>query len=352
MKAAKQALADAERLDRYWQAVQQRDASQTSFVYAVRSTGIYCRPGCPARTPKRDNITFYALPELAQRAGYRACKRCQPDDTSDGDSIITAICRFIEQTLTANLVTLSQQFDLSPAHLQKRFKQSVGVSPQAYLEACRMGTLKTLLRGGDSVAGASFEAGFGSSSRLYSRAQQELGMTPKTYKEQGVNTTIRYSISDSPLGKLLVAATAKGICSVRLADSSRELEQELRQEFSAATVQEDAGYLRDWVTRILAYLQGQEPNLTLPTDVRATAFQKRVWQALQAIPYGETRSYAQVAEAIGKPSAVRAVAGACAKNPTALVVPCHRVVRSDGSLSGYRWGVDRKKRLLEQEATP
>lgn len=341
--------------DTRWDAVKTRDASQDGyFVYAVASTGIYCRPSCPSRKPKQENVTYFNVPELAERAGYRACKRCLPKDhASPQVEKMRAVCRYIEaqshESLT--LETLGEVFDLSPSHLQRSFKRVVGVTPQAYLESCRLNTVKMALQEGDDISSATFEAGFGSSSRLYSKSAQHLGMTPKDYKTKGKGKCVTYTTTESPLGHLLIAATDKGICAIRLADTQESLEAELQQEFSRAEVTRNDAELSAWVETILQHLAGKEPHLELPLDVRATAFQKQVWQALQAIPYGETRSYAQVAEAIGKPSAVRAVAGACAANPTALAVPCHRVVRSDGSLSGYRWGVARKKSLLEQEKT-
>ena len=336
-----------------WQAVKQRDASlDGQFVYAVHSTGVYCRPSCPSRKPKREHVSFFALPELAKQKGYRACKRCQPDSyLSERSEKIQAICRYIEshQEESLNLEHLAHTFSLSPSHLQKTFKESVGISPQAYLETCRMEAIKEKLQAGDDISGATYEAGYSSSSQLYARAKTHFGMTPKTYKQKGKDTLIMYTVTNSPLGKLLVAATAKGICSVRLGKDKEGLEQELRTEFSQAEIIENAKALKPWVDSIVNHLKGKEPHLDLPLDVQATAFQKRVWQELQAIPYGETRSYSEVAEAIGKPKAVRAVASACAKNPTALVVPCHRVVRSDGSMGGYRWGVERKIALLKQE---
>ena len=336
-----------------WNAVQTRDASQDgSFVYAVASTGIYCRPSCPSREPKRENVRFFSVPELAERAGYRSCKRCKPQDHAPPQiKKMRAICRYIEKHAheTLTLETLGKIFNLSPSHLQRSFKRVVGVTPQAYLETCRIETVKTALQEGDDISGALFDAGFGSSSRLYSKSAQHFGMTPNDYKQKGEGKYVTYTTAESPLGSLLIAATDKGICAIRLADTEESLEAEVQQEFSRAEVKRDDEHLSAWVDEILRHLEGKEPHLELPLDVRATAFQKQVWQALQEIPYGETRSYAQVAEAIGKPRAVRAVAGACAANPTALAVPCHRVVRSDGSLSGYRWGVERKKVLLEQE---
>ena len=338
-----------------WHAVTARDPSQDgSFVYAVKTTGIYCRPSCASRTPKRENVTFFKLPELAERAGYRACKRCRPADEMTDPQLETvrALCRYIEtnKERSLTLAELGEQVGLSASHVQRTFKKTVGVTPQAYLEACRLNAVKTALQQGDDISGATFGAGYGSSSGLYGRADAALGMTPKTYQRKGERAAIHYAVADCSLGKLLVAATEKGICAVRLGDDAAGLEQELLEEFSKADVRRDAEWLEGRLTVVVQYLNGAMPHLDLPLDVRATAFQQRVWQALQKIPHGETRSYGQVAEAIGQPSAVRAVARACAANPVALVVPCHRVVRSNGSLSGYRWGVERKRHLLRQES--
>lgn len=339
----------------YWHAVVERNGELDGvFVYAIRSTGIYCRPSCPARNPKRENVTFFGTPECAQRQGYRACKRCQPDSVEASPQVVFVreVCRYIETNVEQPLTLqrLGEHFVVSPSHLQRTFKKIVGVSPQAYLETHRLNTVKAALQQGDDISGATYAAGYGSGSRLYAKADAHLGMTPKTYREKGHATLIRYTITDSPLGKILVAATDKGICSVRLGDDATALEKELHSEFAQAETKKDDDALTEWVNAILHHLSGQEPHLDLPLDVRATAFQKQVWQALQQVPYGETRSYAELAEAIGRPKAVRATASACARNPVALVVPCHRIVRSGGGLGGYRWGVGRKEALLEQEA--
>lgn len=340
----------------YLEAVHKRDkAFDGKFVYAVTSTKIYCRPSCPSRKPKNENIELFSIPELARQAGYRPCKRCHPDEAKIIDpqlEKIQAICHYIEHHVEAiSLESLSQAFSLSPSHLQRTFTNIVGVSPQAYAEAYRMNKIKTALQNGDDISGAVYEAGYGSASRLYSKANSELGMTPKTYKQRGKDTLIRYSTTDSPFGKVLVAATEKGICAVRLADTQKELLETLEQEFANADLVHDDTRLKHYIESILANLEGKLPHLDLPLDVRATAFQKRVWQELQKIPYGETRSYSDVAKAMGEPKAVRAVARACATNSVGIVVPCHRVVREDGSLSGYRWGVERKRKLLEHEGT-
>jgi AraC family transcriptional regulator, regulatory protein of adaptative response / methylated-DNA-[protein]-cysteine methyltransferase len=339
----------------YLEAIHNRDkAFDGQFVYAVKSTGIYCRPSCPSRKPKAVNLELFGLPELARQAGYRACKRCQPDDAKVSDpqlEKIQAICHYIEHHVEAiSLENLSKAFSLSPSYLQRTFTTIVGISPQAYAEAQRMNKIKTALQNGDDISGSVYEAGYGSSSRLYSKAKSELGMTPKTYKQKGRDTLISYTVTDSPLGKLLVAATEKGVCAVRLADTEKELLETLAREFSNAALYRGDKKLASFVKAILANLEGKLPHLDLPLDVKATAFQKRVWQELQKIPYGETRSYGEVAKAIGQPSAVRAVASACASNAVGVVVPCHRVIGADGSLSGYRWGIERKRELLQREA--
>ena len=337
-----------------WQAVLDRDASfDGRFVLAVRSTHIYCRPSCPARRPLRKNVTFFALPEAAERAGYRPCKRCRPRDIAVRDpqaEVVQQVCRYIAAHLDESLTLdeLGAQVNVSPFHLQRTFKQVMGISPREYAEACRLDQLKTHLRNGDSVTGALYEAGFNSSSRLYDRAPASLGMTPAAYRKGGAGMRIGYTIVDSPLGRLLVAATERGVCAVSLGDDT-VLESTLLGEYPAAQIQRDDTHLHQWVSAILDYLNGWQPHLDLPVDVQATAFQRRVWQELQNIPYGETRSYSEVARAIGSPKAVRAVANACANNPAALVIPCHRVVREDGSLGGYRWGIQRKAALLQQE---
>lgn len=340
----------------YWQACLDKDAAfDGKFVLAVRTTGIYCRPSCPARKPRRENVLFFVLPELARQAGFRPCKRCRPDDAERRDpqlELVQEICRHIDAHVSEalTLTALGERFHVSPSHLQRVFKDYVGVSPQDYTEATRMNQLKRALRDGARVTDAVYDAGFGSSSRVYEKAAPQLGMTPRRYQKNGNGAHIRYTIVPCALGQLLVATTDKGVCAVKLGSDATELERLLLNEFSAADVTRDDEAHREWVQAIVEFVAGREPHLDLPLDVRATAFQKQVWNALQRIPYGETRSYAEVAAGIGQPSAVRAVAQACGANPTALIVPCHRVVRSDGSLGGYHWGVERKQALLKQEA--
>ncbi len=338
-----------------WRATEARDAaSDGAFVFAVASTGIYCRPSCPSRRPKRRNVAFYALPEAAERAGYRACFRCKPRETAAADPRIEAVrqtCRYIEDgdESPPTLATLAEHVGLSPHHLQRTFKRYMGISPRQYADARRLERLKSSLKAGDQVTGALYEAGYGSSSRLYEKAPAQLGMTPATYRKGGAGARIGYTIVASPLGRLLVGATERGVSAVCLGTSDGALERILRDEFPAAEIARDDAALAGWVGDILAHLDGRRPHLDLPVDVRATAFQRAVWEALRTIPYGETRSYAEVAQAIGRPAAVRAVANACAANPVAVVVPCHRVVRADGAAGGYRWGPERKKTLLATE---
>ena len=344
--------------DIFWQACLNKDtAYDGQFFLGVRTTGIYCRPSCPARTPKRENVVFFKLPELARQAGFRPCKRCQPDGHTVDDpqlELVRSVCQYIKlhvgEPLT--LQTLSRQFNFSPSHLQRTFKSYVGISPLEYTEACRLDQLKHALRNGVPVTEAIYEAGFGSSSRVYEKAAPQLGMTPRRYQRNGTEMQIQYTVVPSALGQLLVATTGRGVCAIKLGDDPGELERLLFGEFSQAHIERDDQAHREWVQAILNFIAGREPHLDLPLDVRATAFQKQVWHALQRIPYGQTRSYSDIARDIGRPSAVRAVANACGANPTALIVPCHRVVRSDGSLGGYHWGLERKRKLLAQEARP
>jgi len=334
-----------------WQQVMARDARQDGqFVFAVRTTGIYCRPSCPSRRPRRDSVEFFANPQQAERAGYRACLRCKPTEISaQARAVIGARQLLDEAEGVMTLAELSKRVGVSPFHLQRLFKRATGLSPREYQSARRMQQVKHGLRKGDDVTTALYDAGYGSPSRLYEKSSQQLGMTPGTYRRRGAGMTIRYAIVPSPLGHMMVAATSRGLCAVRFGESAMELEGDLHEEFEAAEISRDDAALRPYVQPLLANLRGENPTIDLPLDVRATAFQKKVWDELRRIPRGETRSYSEVAHAIGDDKAVRAVARACASNPVAIAVPCHRVVRSDGDISGYRWGVERKKKLLEQE---
>jgi AraC family transcriptional regulator of adaptative response/methylated-DNA-[protein]-cysteine methyltransferase len=340
--------------DQRWQAVTARDSSHDgAFVFAVSSTGVYCRPSCPSRRPRRENVTFFLRPELAEQAGYRACLRCRPK-TGAGNpqsEMVKAVCRFIEQHLDEPLTlgSLAKEFRRSPFHLQRAFKSVLGVTPHAYADSCRMSSLKRNLQAGHNVTRAMYDAGYSSSSRLYERTASQLGMTPDKYRRGAIAASIKYAFSDSPLGRMLVAATDRGVCAIQFADSDEELIEGLKHEFPFATRKRDDGALKQWTALLLDQMRGHKLNSTLPLDIRATAFQRRVWKHLQSIPFGDTQSYRQVAKAIGQPTAARAVARACATNPVAVAIPCHRVVRETGAMGGYRWGIERKETLLEME---
>lgn len=336
-----------------WQAVIERDARfDGMFIYGALSTRIFCKPSCPSRRPKREGILFFASDDEAEDAGFRACLRCLPKETTNAQTdLVQRACRVIEEAIEENLSleALAKELDVSPFHLQRTFKKYVGITPRKYAEIHRVKRFKELLKEGESVTDAIYEVGFGSSSRLYEKSNSQLGMTPSAYSRGGKGMKINYTVVECSLGNLLVAATERGICSVAFGDTEKELEESLRDEFPRADIEQDKNGLDQWVAALLLHLEGQMPNLNLPLDVQATAFQHRVWEELRRIPYGETRSYGDIAKALDQPTATRAVARACATNPAALVTPCHRVVREDGSPSGYRWGVERKKKLLDQE---
>ena len=338
-----------------WQAVLTRDgASDGKFVFAVSSTGVYCRPSCPSKRPRRQNVSFFAHPQEAERAGFRACLRCRPKAFAGNprQQLAKAICRYIEQHLDepVTLANLSAEFHQSAFHLQRTFKAVLGISPKQYADSCRMRGFRQKLKAGHSVTRAMHDAGYSSTSRLYSRTASELGMEPGKYRRGAIAAAIRYTCVNSPLGRMLIAATEKGICSIQFADSDEELEQALRQEFPFAVRRREDADLANFARKVIDKIRGSEPSDSLPLDIRATAFQRRVWTYLQSLDAGETKSYSAVAKAIRRPSAVRAVARACATNPVAIVIPCHRVVRSDGESGGYRWGIQRKEKLLQMEA--
>jgi AraC family transcriptional regulator, regulatory protein of adaptative response / methylated-DNA-[protein]-cysteine methyltransferase len=338
-----------------WQALLVRDAaSDGKFVFAVSSTGVYCRPSCPSRRPRRENVRFYTSAEEAETAGYRECLRCRPRTTAGNprENIVKAICRHIEQHLDEpiTLAQLGKEFRQSPFHLQRTFKSVLGITPKGYANSCRMRGFRQKLKSGQSVTRAMHEAGYSSTSRLYSRTASELGMDPAKYRRGAIAAPIRYTCVDSPLGRTLIAATEKGICSIQFADSDEELEQGLKQEFPFALRRRDDAAMAELTAKLLQHMRGQKVTSGLPLDIQATAFQRRVWSYLQSIRSGETRAYSEVAKAIKQPTAVRAVAHACATNPVAIAIPCHRVVRSNGEMGGYRWGLERKKALLALEA--
>jgi AraC family transcriptional regulator of adaptative response/methylated-DNA-[protein]-cysteine methyltransferase len=343
--------------DELWQAVMARDSRfDGTFVFAVSSTKIYCRPSCPSRRPQRERVSYFRLPEAAEQAGFRACRRCHPKRITSTDPQIEMVqraCRYIEKQdeTSVTLADLGKHVRISAFHLQKVFKKVMGITPRQYADACRIGRFKTRVRESGSVVGAMYDAGFSSSSRLYSRAPAELGMTPATYGRGGSGALINYTIAQCSLGFLLVAATERGVCAVKLGDSDSVLAAELAREYPSAEIHRADPMLSEPVEKLLNYLSGKQPDLQLPLDIQATAFQWQVWENLRAIPYGETMSYGQVAKAMGRPTAVRAVARACATNPVALVIPCHRVIREDQSLGGYRWGLERKEALLGKESS-
>lgn len=362
--------------DPRWTAVMARDPSADGrFVYAVNSTGVYCRPTCPSRRPRHDRVAFFDTPAQAEAAGYRPCRRCRPgDEVGPADALrgkLEVARRLLESpNETPTLEQLGQAVGLSPGYLQRTFRRETGLTPKEYAAAAGARRLKGELRRGQTVTSALYEAGYGSARAVYDQARQGLGMSPGSYRRGGEGAVIRYGFAGTPMGLVLLAATASGICALRLGDSGDEgrLLGELRAEFPRATLVEHpapasaatadatdapaAGEaFKAYLSAVAAYLSGRRGPLDLPLDVTSpTSYRREVWSALQAIPYGQTRTYAEVARSIGRPGAARAVGQACAANPVALVVPCHRVVRDDGGLGGYRWGIERKRRLLEQEA--
>jgi AraC family transcriptional regulator of adaptative response/methylated-DNA-[protein]-cysteine methyltransferase len=347
--------ASAQRVnDARWAAVVARDAaSDGKFVTAVATTGIYCRPSCPARHPLRENIRFYATCEAAEAAGFRPCKRCKPDRRSlpeEHAAKVAEACRLIEAAAEPpKLDQLAAQVGLSPYHFHRIFKSIVGVTPKAYAVAHRNRNVRDRLQGSASVTNAIFSAGFNSSGRFYANSTEVLGMKPRSYRAGGVDEEIRIAIRTCSLGKVLVAASEKGVCAILLGDDHKSLMEELRRRFSRAKLTRADASFEKTVAKTIQLVEEPASSVDLPLDVRGTVFQHRVWKTLQAIPAGSTSTYAEVARRIGEPKAVRAVAGACAANPVAVAIPCHRVVNSNGGLSGYRWGVARKRALLNRE---
>ncbi len=338
----------------FWNAVRTNDARfDGAFYLGVATTGIYCRPSCRARLPKRENISFFPTWQAAEKSGLRACLRCRPKEHTGADPRIAKMLRACEMLRTAeelpSLEELAAGLGLSPYHLQRSFKEIIGVSPKKYSEAIRMEKFKEGLRSGSDVVTAMYDSGFGSSSRLYEKASQTLGMTPSAYKKGGQGVAINYTITDCELGRILVARTIKGLCNVAFGDDDAELEANLKSEYPKAELVKDAAVLKGFVEEILKHLAGKKKRLDLPLDIQATAFQMQVWELLRKIPYGETVSYSQIAELLGDKKKVRAVAQACANNRVAVVIPCHRVVGKNGNLAGYRWGIKRKEKLLEIE---
>jgi AraC family transcriptional regulator of adaptative response/methylated-DNA-[protein]-cysteine methyltransferase len=343
-------LTDADR----WQAIVARDAAADgAFYYAVRTTGIYCRNVCAARLPNRENVSFHATCDDAERAGFRPCRRCRPSGVASSQlqaQAIDAACRRIEAAQSEfSLKELAGAANISPHHFHRLFKRRVGLSPKAYAAALRQRRLKNELHDRQTVTEAMHAAGFSSSSRLYEAAAGALGMSPHQYKNRGRGAIVRYAVGQCWLGAILVAATERGVCAILLGDEADDLVHELRDRFSRAELTPGDDSFQAWLNAAIELVGDPRSSFDLPLDIGGTVFEQRVWQVLREIPCGSTASYSEIAESIGQPTAARAVAKACAANPLAVAVPCHRAVRSDGSLAGYRWGVDRKVKLLERE---
>jgi AraC family transcriptional regulator of adaptative response/methylated-DNA-[protein]-cysteine methyltransferase len=338
----------------YWRATLERDPrADGTFVLAVRSTHIYCRPSCPARRPLRQNVIFFRTREEAEKQGYRPCLRCRPNEIGASAALVARAAKLLAQSSeeSVRLSKLAKDLNANAGTLRRAFRQVTGLAPRELAEALRVKRFKGLLRAGKNITDALYETGYGSSSRVYERSNAQLGMTPATYRKGGQGMKIEYTIAKSPLGKVLVAATERGVSAVYLGDAQNKLVAELRREYPRAEISPAAGSAQRWVREIVERMEGKPAQVDLPLDLQATAFQRRVWQELQRIPRGATRTYSQVARALGRPKAVRAVARACATNPVSIVVPCHRVVREDGNLAGYRWGLTRKEKLLASERT-
>ena len=352
MNNAQQHSVDPRTAEQYWKATVARDArSDGVFYLGVRSTRIYCRPSCPARRPLRQNVEFFRTQREAEQRGFRACLRCKPNEISAATVLVQKSAALLVQNNeeSPRLGQIAKQLGTSTSRLRRAFSQVTGLSPRELAEALRLDRFKKLLRQGTKITDALYETGYGSSSRVYERSNAQLGMTPATYQKGGKGMKLGYTITNAKLGKVLVAATERGVSAVYLGDSEAKLLSELRIEFPKAEIAQASNGLEKYVREIVSRTEGNPPRQELPLDLLATAFQRRVWQELQRIPLGKTRTYAQVARAMGRPSASRAVARACATNPVSVVVPCHRVIRGDGNLAGYRWGIERKQQLLKSE---
>jgi AraC family transcriptional regulator, regulatory protein of adaptative response / methylated-DNA-[protein]-cysteine methyltransferase len=337
-----------------WLAILKRDRrADGSFVFAVRSTRIYCRPSCPARRPLRQNTVFFRNPEEAENRGFRACRRCRPRDVASAITLVSKAAALIADSTDENvrLKSIAGKINSSPGRLRRAFRTMTGLSPREFAQAARMKRFKKLLREGQSITEALYVCGFGSPSRIYEKTNSQLGMTPAEYQKGAPGMRIDYSITKTSLGHVLLAGTQKGISAIYLGEDDKRLLSELRAEYPKADLSQNSNRHGAWVKEVVKRIEGQAPSVDLPLDVQATAFQRRVWQELQKIPLGTTRTYTQVAQALGAPKSVRAVARACATNPVSIVVPCHRVIRTDGQLAGYRWGLERKQELLEREGS-
>lgn len=335
-----------------WQLVLNRDPmADGQFVYAVRSTGVYCRPTCPSRRPRANQVEFFETPQEAERAGYRSCRRCNPQGARPSAEAIAAACRYLKEHSDRRvaLSDIARQVNLSPFHFQRLFKQQTGVSPREYHASLRNGNVRRSLRQSASVTDSVYDAGFSSSSRFYESAGRDLGMSPSTWRKGGKGIDVRFTTFSSHFGRIVLAATGKGVCFLALGEQDKELEAALRSELPAAQLRRDDAALSAYHDVISAYLAGATPQPDLPLDIRATAFQAQVWKILRSIAPGQTRSYSDIALELGDVDLTRAVARACASNPVPLVIPCHRVVGKSGKLTGYRWGIARKEKLLAHE---
>jgi len=340
--------------DEKWNAVLARDATKDgAFVTAVRSTGIYCRSSCPARKPAKEQVLFFPGPEEEEQSGFRACKRCRPQEAASdrGTELVGRVTKYIQANLDRKLTlgNLAAQIGLSPYHLQRTFKRVLGISPRQYAEARRLEKMKNSLRNGETVNNALYKAGFTSRSRVYEKVPSRLGVNPGTFRRGGDGLRIEYTIVDFPIGRLLIGATERGVCSVCIGASDEAAEAALLEDYFAADVSRNDDAMKEWVNVFANYFNGRRFPTDLPIDVRATAFQWRVWKEIQSIPYGATATYSDIAKSLGSPHAARAVARACATNPVSLLIPCHRVIGKDGGLRGYGWGVKRKRALLSLE---
>ncbi len=341
--------------EQYWRATMARDErADGTFILGVRSTHIYCRPSCPARRPLRRNVVFFRTGEEAEKLGFRPCLRCKPNEKSGSLALVERAARELARNTEENLrvATLARKLGASPSALRRAFHQVTGLAPRDLADALRLQRFKNLLRSGKNITDALYETGYGSSSRVYERSDAQLGMTPAAYQKGGKGMKLHYTIAKSPLGKVLVASTDRGVSAVYLADAEQELLAELREEYPRAEIAPAKETYQRWVSEIVHQIEGKPAAEDLPLDVQGTAFQRRVWQELQRIPRGTTKTYTQVAQSLGQPTAARAVARACATNPVSIIVPCHRVIRGDGTLAGYRWGLSRKQKLLAAERPP
>jgi AraC family transcriptional regulator of adaptative response/methylated-DNA-[protein]-cysteine methyltransferase len=343
------------RADPRWEAILARNsAADGTFYYAVRTTGVYCRPSCPARRPLRSNVDFFATREAAERAGFRACKRCRPDQATQTlrhAAKVAQACRLIEQSERApDLATLATNAGLSPYHFHRIFKANTGLSPKAYATAHRSRRVRSELARSGSVTEAIYGSGYNSNARFYEKAGELLGMSPRAYRAGGAATDIRFAVGECALGSILVARSERGVCAILLGDDPEMLARELQDQFPEANLIGGDAEFEQLIAKVVGFVESPRLGLDLPLDVRGTAFQQRVWEALRRIPFGATASYSEIAQRIGAPGAARAVAQACASNRLAVAIPCHRVVRNDGGVSGYRWGVERKRELLQREA--